>query len=156
VPIFITSSLLQTRTYIYEFAEEKRGRRTRIMTNTLKGNQPHVSSVVTKPQPNTRRMKWKGLDMREASIEARAAWGLGLAGCSTLENTTKVQELGLAAQADDEHHQSTAHHGQVMSIIIISSSFNLANFYNHIGHEHHTCALSWASELPKNDKDVMI
>jgi hypothetical protein len=102
-------------------------------------------------------MKWKELDMREASIEARAAWGLGLARCSTLENTTKVQELGLAAQADDEHHQSTAHHGQVMSImIIISSSFNLANFYNHIGHEHHTCALSWAAEFPKNNKDMMI
>jgi hypothetical protein len=55
-------------------------------------------------------MKWKGLDMREASTEARAAWGLGLAWCSTLDNTTKVQELGLAAQADDEHHQSNAHH----------------------------------------------
>ncbi len=94
VPIFNTSDLLQTRTYIYEFAEEKRGRKTRIVTNTLKGNQPHVSSVVTKPKPNTTRMKWKGLDMREASIEARAAWGLSLAWRSTLENTTKVQELG--------------------------------------------------------------
>jgi hypothetical protein len=43
-----------------------------------------------------------------------------------------------------------------MSIIIISSSFNLANFYKHIGHEHHTYALSWGTELPKNNKDMTI
>jgi hypothetical protein len=99
--------------------------------------------------------------MREASIEARAAIsGLGPAGihdpCSTLENTTKVQELCLAAQADDDdEHHWPAHHGQVMSIIIINS-FNPGNFYNHIAYEHHTCQLSWAAKLPKNKKDMMI
>jgi hypothetical protein len=80
--------------------------------------------------------------------------------CSTLENTTEVQELCLAAQADDDddddEHHWPAHHGQVMSIIIIINSFNPCNFYNHIAHEHHHCQLSWAAKLPKNKKDMMI
>jgi hypothetical protein len=57
--------------------------------------------------------------------------------CSTLENTTKVQELCLAAQAndDDDEHHWPLHHGQAMSIIIIIiiiNSFNPGNFYNHM------------------------
>jgi hypothetical protein len=38
-------------------------------------------------------MKWKGLDMREASIEARAAWGLGLPGAALLRIQQKYKSL---------------------------------------------------------------